>query len=84
MVPGRAVAQMHLTERSRRVRDKVGPGQPADTLAHLLDLSVVSEGVETEQQYRVLAALGSDFCPGSYFGRPDGATMLNRFAATPT
>ncbi len=39
-------------------------------LAHLLDLAVVSEGVETRHQYEVVADLGSDFCQGYFFGRP--------------
>jgi diguanylate cyclase (GGDEF)-like protein len=51
-------------------------------LAHLLDLSVVCEGVETEQQYRVLDGLGSDFCQGFYFGRPAGVATLDGFAAS--
>jgi diguanylate cyclase (GGDEF)-like protein len=39
-------------------------------LAHLLDLTVVSEGVETAAQRQILAELGSDFCQGFYFGQP--------------
>ena len=39
-------------------------------LAHLLDLTVVSEGIETLEQHEVIAGLGSDFCQGFYFGRP--------------
>jgi diguanylate cyclase (GGDEF)-like protein len=44
-------------------------------LAHILDLDVVCEGVETKEQHRAVAALGSDFCQGFYFGRP--ASMLS-------
>ena len=39
-------------------------------LAHLLDLSVVCEGVETREQHESLTGFGSDFCQGFYFGRP--------------
>ncbi len=46
-------------------------------LAHLLGLAVVSEGIETEEQHRTLAGLGSDFCQGFYFGRPMSMEMLD-------
>ncbi len=39
-------------------------------LAHLLNLSVVCEGVETSDQHQAIARLGSDYCQGYYFGRP--------------
>ncbi len=42
-------------------------------LAHLLDLTVVCEGVETRDQHRVIAELEGDLCQGYYFGHP--ATM---------
>jgi EAL domain-containing protein (putative c-di-GMP-specific phosphodiesterase class I) len=45
-------------------------------MAHLLDLIVVCEGVETEAQHRVLTELGSDFCQGFYFARPMGVECL--------
>jgi diguanylate cyclase (GGDEF)-like protein len=48
-------------------------------LAHLLDLTVVCEGVETEEQHQALAELGSDFCQGYHFGRPVSVGMLNSF-----
>jgi diguanylate cyclase (GGDEF)-like protein len=56
------------------VRDRSSRAIVAKTieLAHLLDLAVVSEGVETSHQYEVVANLGSDFCQGYYFGRPKG------------
>jgi diguanylate cyclase (GGDEF)-like protein len=47
-------------------------------LAHLLDLAVVSEGVETEQEHELLVSLGSDFCQGFYFGRPARIDPLDR------
>ena len=40
------------------------------TMAHYLDLSVVAEGVETEQQLQFLQAHGCDQIQGYYFSRP--------------
>ena len=45
-------------------------------LAHALDLRVVAEGVETEQQFDVLRALGCDFAQGFLFSRPVPANEL--------
>jgi EAL domain-containing protein (putative c-di-GMP-specific phosphodiesterase class I) len=39
-------------------------------LAHTLDLKVVAEGVETEPQCALLAALGCDLAQGYFFSRP--------------
>jgi diguanylate cyclase (GGDEF)-like protein len=39
-------------------------------LVHTLDLKVVAEGVETEQQARLLAEMSCDFAQGYFFGRP--------------
>jgi diguanylate cyclase (GGDEF)-like protein len=47
-------------------------------LAHLLDLVVVCEGVETEEQHQAIARLGGDFCQGFYFGRPMSMDTLDR------
>jgi diguanylate cyclase (GGDEF)-like protein len=49
-------------------------------LAHLLNLTVVCEGVETAEQDRQVAALTSDFCQGFYFSRPMTADMLDDMA----
>ncbi|MEV4706194.1 EAL domain-containing protein [Actinoplanes sp. NPDC049316] len=39
-------------------------------MAHAVDLTVVAEGVETEQQLEVLQQFGCDLAQGFYFGRP--------------
>jgi EAL domain-containing protein (putative c-di-GMP-specific phosphodiesterase class I) len=49
-------------------------------LAHLLDLTVVCEGVETAEQDREVAALTSDFCQGFYLSRPMTAEMIDDMA----
>jgi len=41
-------------------------------MAHLMDLVVVSEGIETRHQHQVVTELGSDLCQGFFFGRPAG------------
>ncbi len=47
------------------------------TLAHSLEMSVVSEGVETVAQKDALIKLGSDSCQGFYFARPMLATSFD-------
>jgi EAL domain-containing protein (putative c-di-GMP-specific phosphodiesterase class I) len=39
-------------------------------MAHLMELVVVSEGIETRHQHQVVTELGSDLCQGFFFGRP--------------
>ncbi|MHB8244051.1 MAG: putative bifunctional diguanylate cyclase/phosphodiesterase [Acidimicrobiales bacterium] len=45
-------------------------------LAHLLDITIVSEGVETAEQHNALTTLGSEYCQGFYFARPMTAAAL--------
>jgi diguanylate cyclase (GGDEF)-like protein len=65
------------------IRDLDG-NRPGDTivtaiiqLAHALGMNVISEGVETVEQQRQLATLGSDSCQGFYFARPMPASSLD-------
>jgi EAL domain-containing protein (putative c-di-GMP-specific phosphodiesterase class I) len=51
-------------------------------LAHLLDLTVVCEGVETAEQDREVAALSSDFSQGFYLSLPRTADMLDEMTRT--
>ena len=39
-------------------------------LAKSLDISIVAEGVETEEQYQLVQKLGIDYVQGYYFSRP--------------
>jgi diguanylate cyclase (GGDEF)-like protein len=50
-------------------------------LAHMLDLSVVCEGIETREQHSAVTVLGSDFCQGFYFGRPMDAHLVDQLVA---
>jgi diguanylate cyclase (GGDEF)-like protein len=45
-------------------------------LAHMLDLAVVSEGVETAAQRAAVSLLGSEFYQGYYFARPMSAESV--------
>ena len=51
-------------------------------LAHMLDIAVVTEGVETLEQRDAVAALGSEFCQGFYFARPMPAAGFDELMAT--
>ena len=41
------------------------------SVAHSLDIAVVAEGVETEQQWRMLTKLNLDGLQGYYIGKPN-------------
>jgi diguanylate cyclase (GGDEF)-like protein len=47
-------------------------------LAHLLDMTVVAEGVETADQHHEVALLGSESCQGYYFARPMPADSVDK------
>jgi EAL domain-containing protein (putative c-di-GMP-specific phosphodiesterase class I) len=51
-------------------------------LAHLLDLTVVCEGVETAEQDHEVTALAGDFSQGFYLSRPMTAEMVNGLVST--
>jgi EAL domain-containing protein (putative c-di-GMP-specific phosphodiesterase class I) len=48
-------------------------------LGHKLDLTVTAEGIETEHQAEILAALGCDHVQGYLFGRPSLASEIALF-----
>jgi EAL domain-containing protein (putative c-di-GMP-specific phosphodiesterase class I) len=52
-------------------------------LGHNLGLRVVAEGVETQEAWQDLAALGCDTAQGYYLGRPMPATDLERWLDRP-
>ncbi len=67
------------------VRDKSSHAIVSKTieLAHLLDLPVVCEGIETKEQHEALVGLKSDLCQGFYFGRPMSSSLLGNLVAQP-
>jgi len=48
-------------------------------LGHELKLQVVAEGVETEEQLRLLNRLGCDIAQGYFIGRPGEAKDISDF-----
>ena len=48
-------------------------------IADYLHVPVVAEGVETEEQYMALKALGCDYVQGYYFSRPVPPADFDRF-----
>lgn len=53
-------------------------------MAKSLKLKTVAEGVETNDQYRALRALGATLAQGYLFGRPMPFTELENFATPGT
>ena len=45
-------------------------------LAHLLELRVICEGVETAEEHAEIRKLGGDFCQGFHFAKPVSADMV--------
>ncbi len=54
------------------------------TLAHALDIEVTAEGVETDEQYHVLASMGCNTFQGYLFSMPLEATELEALIAPAT
>lgn len=48
-------------------------------LAHILDLKVICEGVETEKHMNILKAMGCDYIQGYYYARPEAAEKVETF-----
>lgn len=57
-------------------RGNISIVQAIISLAHTLGLTVVAEGVETPEEYRLLSARGCDQIQGFYSGRPMPADAL--------
>lgn len=53
----------------------------AITMAHSLGLKVIAEGVETEDQFRILADLGCDYVQGYLFSKPLKTDALEAYLA---
>ncbi len=53
------------------------------TLAQSLNLRMVAEGVETEEQQRLLTGLGFDTLQGYLLGKPTPAERIGEFTASP-
>ena len=45
--------------------------------AHALDLCVIAEGVENEEQLKLLESINCESAQGYYFGRPLDAVSIN-------
>jgi EAL domain-containing protein (putative c-di-GMP-specific phosphodiesterase class I) len=46
------------------------------TLSHKMDCTIIAEGIETEEECRVLHQMGLDYGQGYLFHRPQNAAML--------
>ena len=76
------IVKIDQTFIARLTESKAGHAIVAKTieLAHLLDLVVVCEGVETAEQDREVTALAADFSQGFYLSRPTTADMVDDLA----
>jgi len=51
-------------------------------MAHQLGMQVIAEGVETEEQHKLLIQAGCDFLQGYYFAKPMPQLEFEKFAAS--
>jgi EAL domain-containing protein (putative c-di-GMP-specific phosphodiesterase class I) len=51
-------------------------------MAHALGMTVIAEGVETEQQRDLLVAAGCDYAQGYFYSRPVTATEFEKLFKT--
>ena len=58
------IDQMNLSESSRQYVAMI------ISIGHILDLKVISEGVESQDQVAVLKNIGCDYIQGFVWGRP--------------
>ena len=49
------------------------------TMGHLLGLTIVAEGIETQEQHHALKAAGSDLGQGYLLGRPVSAALAEQW-----
>lgn len=49
------------------------------TMGHLLGLTIVAEGIETQEQHHALKAAGSDLGQGYLLGRPVSAATAEQW-----
>ena len=61
------------TEKGRRIV------QAIVELAHILDMHTVAEGIEEEEEFRILAKMGVDRVQGYYFARPMPAEEVEKY-----
>jgi len=66
------VQQMSSPEGAQMIRDLIN-------LAHGQGIPVVVEGVETQEQYQILEALGCDYLQGYLFARPMNQEQLEAY-----
>lgn len=75
------IDRMFITDVPDNIRN-VALVRAAVGMAHGLGLSVVAEGVETEEQYAFLQAVGCDHVQGYLFGYPMAADAFAELVAT--
>ncbi len=69
----RFVRGIHEDEKNQRMMELIME------IAEFLDVSVVAEGVEEEQQYRIIKGMGCDIIQGFYFSKPVSADDFSKF-----